>query len=107
MYAVDTNRVMIKVRCPEDRLTDVAEVLRLKMKTVDGERDMLSDQCVLYCLNTILTHYLFPNMYKAALHLSERIQQKSLPPIVTLLTFHPATTDRRRRCSAPKIAKRS
>jgi hypothetical protein len=48
MYAVDTNRVMIKVRCPEDRLTDVAEVLRLKMKTVDGERDMLSDQCALY-----------------------------------------------------------
>ena len=39
MYAVDTNRVMIKVRCPEHRLTDVAEVLRLEMKTVDGERD--------------------------------------------------------------------
>lgn len=27
---------MIKVRCPEDRLTDVAEVLRLMMKTKDG-----------------------------------------------------------------------
>jgi hypothetical protein len=36
LYSVNTNRVMIKVRCPEDRLTDVAEVLRLKMKTIDG-----------------------------------------------------------------------
>ena len=27
---------MIKIRCPEDRLTDVAEVLRLKMKTDQG-----------------------------------------------------------------------
>jgi Calcium-activated chloride channel len=27
---------MIKIRCPEDRLTDVAEVLRLKMKTNQG-----------------------------------------------------------------------
>ena len=37
LYSVDTRRVMLKVRCPEDRLTDVAEVLRLKMKTVDGK----------------------------------------------------------------------
>lgn len=37
VYAVDTRRVMIKVRCPEDRLTDVAEVLRIKMKTRDGK----------------------------------------------------------------------
>ncbi|KAG7351314.1 calcium-activated chloride channel-domain containing protein [Nitzschia inconspicua] len=36
IYAVDTRRVMIKIRCPEDRLTDVAEVLRLKMETKDG-----------------------------------------------------------------------
>ncbi|KAL3921602.1 MAG: hypothetical protein SGILL_002664, partial [Bacillariaceae sp.] len=36
VYAVDTRRVMIKIRCPEDRLTDVAEVLRLKMETKDG-----------------------------------------------------------------------
>jgi hypothetical protein len=36
VYSVDTRRVMIKVRCPEDRLTDVAEVLRLKLKTTDG-----------------------------------------------------------------------
>jgi anoctamin-10 len=36
VYAIDTRRVMIKVRCPEDRLTDVAEVLRLKMETIDG-----------------------------------------------------------------------
>ena len=38
VYAVDTRRVMIKVRCPEDRLADVAEVLRLKMKTLDGKK---------------------------------------------------------------------
>lgn len=37
VYAVDTRRVMIKIRCPEDRLTDLAEVLRLKMKTIDGK----------------------------------------------------------------------
>ncbi|KAL3915624.1 MAG: hypothetical protein SGILL_005560 [Bacillariaceae sp.] len=36
VYAIDTNRVMIKIRCPEDRLTDVAEVLRIKMETKDG-----------------------------------------------------------------------
>jgi hypothetical protein len=36
VYAVDTRRVMIKIRCPEDRLTDVAEVLRLKLRTKDG-----------------------------------------------------------------------
>lgn len=36
VYSVDTRRVMIKIRCPEDRLTDVAEVLRLKMKTKEG-----------------------------------------------------------------------
>lgn len=64
MYAVDTNRVMIKVRCPEDRLTDVAEVLRLEMKTVDGKRDLLSDQCAIYCLNDFLIHYLLPNLYR-------------------------------------------
>ncbi|KAL3941311.1 MAG: hypothetical protein SGBAC_004311 [Bacillariaceae sp.] len=36
LYSVNTNKVMIKVRCPEDRLTDVAEVLRLHLKTKDG-----------------------------------------------------------------------
>ncbi|MGK3733942.1 MAG: hypothetical protein ACI90V_000778 [Bacillariaceae sp.] len=36
IYSVDTRRVMIKIRCPEDRLTDVAEVLRLRMRTKDG-----------------------------------------------------------------------
>eukprot|EP00934_Nitzschia_sp_Nitz4_P006001 Nitzschia sp. Nitz4//scaffold94_size78252//66575//72029//NITZ4_005477-RA/size78252-augustus-gene-0.74-mRNA-1//-1//CDS//3329560407//5991//frame0 len=36
IYAVDKRRVMIKIRCPEDRLTDVAEVLRVMMTTHDG-----------------------------------------------------------------------
>ena len=35
IYDLDTKRVMIKIRCPTDRLMDVAEVLRLKMKTTD------------------------------------------------------------------------
>lgn len=33
---------MIKIRCPEDRLTDVAEVLRVQMKTMDGKSHELS-----------------------------------------------------------------
>ena len=37
IYAIDTRRVMIKVRCPVDRLTDVAEVLRIKLKKRDGK----------------------------------------------------------------------
>ena len=36
MYALDTRRVMIKLRCPPERLEDVAEVLRMKLKTRDG-----------------------------------------------------------------------
>jgi anoctamin-10 len=36
VYALDRRSVMIKIRCPNDRLMDVAEVLRLKLKTRDG-----------------------------------------------------------------------
>ena len=36
IYALDTRRVMIKVRCPAERLMDVAEVLRLKLRTTEG-----------------------------------------------------------------------
>ncbi len=36
IYDLDTRVVMIKIRCPSDRLMDVAEVLRIKMKTTDG-----------------------------------------------------------------------
>eukprot|EP00536_Pseudo-nitzschia_multiseries_P003744 jgi/Psemu1/186611/e_gw1.59.127.1 len=36
IYSVDTRRVMIKIRCPDYRLTDVAEVLRLRMEKKDG-----------------------------------------------------------------------
>jgi hypothetical protein len=39
LYALDTKKVMIKVRCPVDRLQDVAEALKLKLKTKDGEID--------------------------------------------------------------------
>jgi hypothetical protein len=36
VYSLDPNRVMIKVRCPPDRLMDVAEVLRVRLKTKEG-----------------------------------------------------------------------
>jgi len=36
IYALDKKKVMIKVRCPTDRLMDIAEALRLKLKTTDG-----------------------------------------------------------------------
>ncbi|KAL7572520.1 hypothetical protein ACA910_000344 [Epithemia clementina (nom. ined.)] len=37
LYAIDTNRVVLKIACPSYRLMDVAEVLRLKVKTCDGK----------------------------------------------------------------------
>jgi hypothetical protein len=37
---------MIKVRCPADRLTDVAEVLRIKLKTRDGNFVPFREDCV-------------------------------------------------------------
>jgi hypothetical protein len=37
IYNVDTRSVLIKIRCPEDRLMDVAEVLRMKLKTRHGQ----------------------------------------------------------------------
>jgi len=36
VYSLDPRTVMLKIRCPEDRLYDVAEVLRLKCKTMEG-----------------------------------------------------------------------
>lgn len=48
LYALDTRKVMIKVRCPVDRLQDVAEALKLKLKTKDGEID-----------STTMTFFLF------------------------------------------------
>ena len=36
MYALDKKYVMIKVRCPKDRLEEVAEVLRLRLRTKGG-----------------------------------------------------------------------
>ena len=46
IYAIDPSRVMIKVRCPADRLTDVAEVLRIKLKTRDGNFAPFRENCV-------------------------------------------------------------
>ena len=36
IYALDTKRILIKVHCPDDRLMDVAEVLRIQLKTRNG-----------------------------------------------------------------------
>jgi hypothetical protein len=45
LYALDTRKVMIKVRCPVDRLQDVAEALKLKMKTKDGKYFIIQCLC--------------------------------------------------------------
>jgi Calcium-activated chloride channel len=37
IYSIDPRIVMIKVRCPVDRMSDVAEVLRIKLKTREGK----------------------------------------------------------------------
>jgi Calcium-activated chloride channel len=36
LYSIDPRQVVIKVSCPSYRLMDVAEVLRVKLKTLDG-----------------------------------------------------------------------
>ena len=36
IYSLDTRRILIKVHCPDDRLMDVAEVLRIQLKTRNG-----------------------------------------------------------------------
>ncbi|GKY94550.1 hypothetical protein MPSEU_000420700 [Mayamaea pseudoterrestris] len=36
VYSLDPNRVMIKIRCPPERMLDVAEVLRVKLRTKEG-----------------------------------------------------------------------
>jgi len=37
IFDLDTKNVMIKLRCPTERLVDVAEVLQLKVKTIEGK----------------------------------------------------------------------
>lgn len=37
IFDLDTKRVILKIKCPEDRLMDVAEVLELELKTRNGE----------------------------------------------------------------------
>lgn len=68
IYALDTKTVMIKIKCPEDRLMDVAEVLRLKMKTTQGyfapfkenEKDIFKPSDVSICSrNSLSAHNLF------------------------------------------------
>lgn len=37
IFDLDTKNVMLKIRCPKDRLLDVAEVLGIKLKKKDGK----------------------------------------------------------------------
>lgn len=37
MFDLETRNVMIKIKCPRDRLMDVAEVLELELRTKDGK----------------------------------------------------------------------
>lgn len=39
VYSLDTKRVMIKLRCPAERLQDVAEVLNIKLKSANGKEE--------------------------------------------------------------------
>ncbi len=54
LYSLDTRKVMIKVRCPVDRLQDVAEALKLRLKTKDGE-------CYSFLLFLVGSKSLFPS----------------------------------------------
>lgn len=52
LYALDTRTVMLKVRCPIDRLQDVAEALKLKLKTKTGEYVPFRDDIISQFLPT-------------------------------------------------------
>jgi len=52
LYALDTKKVMIKVRCPVDRLQDVAEALKLKLKTKEGDYAPFREDMVSHFLPT-------------------------------------------------------
>jgi len=46
IYALDKQCVMIRVRCPKDRLHDVAEVLRLKLRTKGGSYEPFREEAM-------------------------------------------------------------
>jgi len=52
IYALDTRKVMLKIRCPAERLMDVAEVLRLKLRTKEGTFEPFKESLISHYLPT-------------------------------------------------------
>ena len=66
VFSADPRKVMIKIRCPEDRLTDLAEVLRLKIKTKEGSyAPFHEDAAHIFKSHEDLLD--IPNMYRAGM----------------------------------------
>jgi len=63
IYSVDTRRVMIKIWCPDYRLTDVAEVLRLRMEKKDGSFEPFRESAA-GIFKQRDDHLDVPNMYR-------------------------------------------
>jgi hypothetical protein len=59
IFDLDTKNVMIKIRCPTDRIMDVAEVLMLRLKTVEGKSPISEYDYVVYCCVTFSTASIF------------------------------------------------
>lgn len=66
VFSADPRKVMIKVRCPEDRLTDLAEVLRLKMKTNEGVYAPFHEDAA-HIFKSHDDHLDMPNMYRGGM----------------------------------------
>jgi hypothetical protein len=66
VFSVDPRKVMIKIRCPEDRLTDVAEVLRLKIKTNDGSYAQFHED-IAHIFKSHDDHLDIPNIYRGGM----------------------------------------
>jgi len=66
VFSVDPRKVMIKIRCPEDRLTDVAEVLRLKIKTNDGSYAQFHED-IAHIFKSHEDHLDIPNIYRGGM----------------------------------------
>lgn len=59
VFDLDTRKVMIKIRCPTDRIMDVAEVLMLRLKTVEGKLPILELVRVCFVLLRLILKYLY------------------------------------------------
>ncbi len=66
VFSADPRKVMLKIRCPEDRLTDLAEVLRLKMKTKEGSYAPFHEEAA-HIFKSHDDHLDIPNMYRGGM----------------------------------------